>query len=50
MGEIGLLNVPAMVIEGGQEKLPAVLIGMSFLKHVDMRRTGQTMTLTRSTR
>jgi aspartyl protease family protein len=48
VGEIGLLNVPAMVIEGGQEKLPAVLIGMSFLKHVEMRRTGQTMTLTRS--
>ena len=48
VGEIGLLNVPAMVIEGGQEKLPTVLIGMSFLKHVDMRRTGQTMTLTRS--
>jgi aspartyl protease family protein len=48
VGEIGLLNVPAMVIEGGQEKLPVVLIGMSFLKHVEMRRTGQTMTLTRS--
>src|SRR5205807_233027 len=48
VGEIGLLNVPAMVIEGGQEKLPTVLIGMSFLKHVDMRRTGQTMTLMRS--
>src|SRR5207302_10555122 len=32
VGEIGLLNVPAMVIEGGREKLPAVLIGMSFLK------------------
>jgi aspartyl protease family protein len=48
VGEIGLLNVPAMVIEGGQEKLPTVLIGMSFLKHVEMRRTGQTMTLTRS--
>src|SRR5882762_9164095 len=26
VGEIGLLNVPAMVIEGGAEKLPAVLI------------------------
>jgi aspartyl protease family protein len=48
VGEIGLLNVPAMVIEGGGEKLPTVLIGMSFLKHVEMRRTGQTMTLTRS--
>jgi aspartyl protease family protein len=49
LGEIGLLNVPAMVIEGGGEKLPTVLIGMSFLKHVEMRRAGQTMTLTRST-
>ena len=48
VGEIGLLNVPAMVIEGGDEKLPAVLIGMSFLKHFEMRRAGQTMTLTRS--
>jgi len=48
VGEIGLLNVPAMVIEGGQEKLPTVLIGMSFLKHVEMHRTGQIMTLTRS--
>src|SRR5437660_50887 len=48
VGEIGLLNVPAMVIEGGQEKLPTVLIGMSFLKHVEMRRTGQSMTLTRA--
>jgi len=25
-----------------------VLIGMSFLKHFEMRRAGQTMTLTRS--
>ncbi len=48
VGEIGLLNVPAMVIEGGGEKLPTALIGMSFLKHVEMRRAGQTMTLTRS--
>ena len=48
VGEIGLLNVPAMVIEGGGEKLPTVLIGMSFLKHFEMRRAGQTMTLTRS--
>ena len=48
VGEIGLLNVPAMVLEGGAEKLPAVLIGMSFLRHFEMRRAGQTMTLTRS--
>jgi len=48
VGEIGLLDVPAMVIEGGAEKLPAVLIGMSFLKHFEMRRAGETMTLTRS--
>ena len=48
VGEIGLLDVPAMVLEGGAEKLPAVLIGMSFLKHFEMRRAGQTMTLTRS--
>ena len=48
VGELGLLDVPAMVIEGGAEKLPAVLIGMSFLKHFEMRRAGETMTLTRS--
>ena len=48
VGEIGLLDVPAMVLEGGAEKLTAVLIGMSFLKHFEMRRAGQTMTLTRS--
>jgi aspartyl protease family protein len=47
VGEIGMLDVPAMVIEGGAEKLSTVLIGMSFLKHVEMRRAGQTMTLTR---
>jgi predicted aspartyl protease len=34
-------------MEGGAEKLDVVLIGMSFLKHVEMRRAGETMTLSR---
>jgi aspartyl protease family protein len=47
VGDIVLSNVVGQVIEGGAEKLPIVLIGMSFLQHVDMRRSGDTMSLTR---
>jgi aspartyl protease family protein len=47
VGDIGITNVPAVVIDGGAEVLPVVLIGMSFLRHVDMRRSGNTMTLSR---
>jgi aspartyl protease family protein len=47
VGEILLQNVAAHVFEGGVEQLPDVLIGMSFLKYVDMRRSGNTMTLSR---
>lgn len=47
VGDIVLLNVPGAVTEGGAERLSTVLIGMSFLRHVDMRRSGDTMTLSR---
>lgn len=47
VGDIVLLNVPGAVAEGGADRSPVVLIGMSFLRHVDMRRSGDTMTLSR---
>ena len=47
VGDIVLSNVPGAVAEGGAEKLSFALIGMSFLKHVEMRRSGDTMTLSR---
>ena len=47
VGDIVLLNVPGAVAEGGAERLSLALIGMSFLRHVDMRRSGDTMTLSR---
>ena len=47
VGDIVLVNVPGAVAEGGAERLPVVLIGMSFLRHVEMRRSGDTMTLSR---
>ena len=45
VGEIELLNVDAIVIDGGG--LPQALLGMSFLNRVEMRREGDTMTLIR---
>jgi predicted aspartyl protease len=39
--------VDAVVFEGGKEQLPITLIGMTFLNGVDMRRVGDTLTLTR---
>jgi aspartyl protease family protein len=47
VGEVVLANIPALVHEGGRERLPIVLIGMSFLKQVEMRRSGDTMSLSR---
>jgi aspartyl protease family protein len=47
VGDIVLRNVPGTVVEGGERTLPIVLIGMSFLQHVEMRRSGAVMTLTR---
>jgi aspartyl protease family protein len=47
VGDIVLQNVRGTVVEGGDRTLPIVLIGMSFLQHVEMRRSGAVMTLTR---
>jgi aspartyl protease family protein len=47
VGGVTLHNVDAVVMEGGQEQLPITLIGMTFLNGVDMRRVGDTLTLTR---
>ncbi len=44
VGGIELSGVDGIVIEEG---LPVALLGMSFLNHVNMRREGGTMTLTR---
>ena len=43
VGEINLHQVEGLVVE---TSMPAVLLGMSFLNRMDMRREGQNMTLT----
>jgi aspartyl protease family protein len=45
VGDILLTNVPGTVLDVGKRELPIVLIGMSFLRNVDMQRTGNTMLL-----
>lgn len=45
VGDIVLTNVPGVVIDVGKRELPLVLIGMSFLRNVDMQRSGNTMVL-----
>lgn len=45
VGDIVLNDVEASFSE--RNELPAVLLGMSFLNHVDLQRSGQTLTLTR---
>jgi aspartyl protease family protein len=47
VGGITLHNVDEVVREGGRDQLPITLIGTSFLSGVDMRRAGDTLTLTR---
>jgi aspartyl protease family protein len=47
VGGITLHNVDAVIMEGGKAELPVTLIGMSFLNGVEMRRVGDTLTLTR---
>src|SRR5262245_61113258 len=47
VGGITLHNIDALVMEGGREQLPITLIGMTFLNGVEMRRAGDTLTLTR---
>ena len=43
VGDISITDVEALVHDGNA--LPLVLLGMSFLNRVEMRRDGQTMTL-----
>jgi aspartyl protease family protein len=47
VGEIVLANVPGTVAESAADRSSLVLIGMSFLRQVEMRRSGDTMTLSR---
>jgi len=50
VGEIAFSNVPGAVAVGAGAQQTPVLIGMSFLRHVEMRRAGNTMTLLRADR
>jgi len=45
VGDIVLRDVEAAISEGNE--LPIVLLGMSFLRQVDLQRSGQTLTLTK---
>lgn len=45
VGDLEVLSVPAVVMEGG---LGIGLLGMSFLKRIDMHRQGENLTLTKS--
>jgi len=47
VGSITLHNVEGLVTEGGRGELPLTLIGMSYLNGVDLRRAGDTLTLSR---
>jgi aspartyl protease family protein len=47
VGSIALPNVEALVMEGGRGELSITLIGMTYLNGVDLRRAGDTLTLTR---
>jgi len=47
VGEIVLTDVAGSVLEVRKDELPVVLIGMSFLRKVDMRRSGETLLLQR---
>jgi aspartyl protease family protein len=47
VGDIVLTNVPGSVLDVRKDELPLVLIGMSFLRNVDMKRSGDTMLLHR---
>jgi aspartyl protease family protein len=47
VGSITLQNVEGTVMEGGPGELSITLIGMSYLNGVDLRRAGDTLTLSR---
>ena len=48
VGDIVLANIPATVLDVSRAQLEDVLIGMSFLKQVEMRRTGNRLELQES--
>lgn len=48
VGDIALRNVPASILEASPAPNAEVLIGNSFLRYVEMRRDGDTMTLRRT--
>jgi aspartyl protease family protein len=50
IGDIAFSNVQGSVSVGAAAQQTPTLIGMSFLRHVEMRRSGNTMTLTRADR
>ena len=45
VGDIVLTNVEGSIVEGDKTQIPLVLIGMSYLRQVDMIRSGNTMQL-----
>jgi aspartyl protease family protein len=45
LGDIVLRNIEGGVAEGGSEQLSVVLLGMSFLNHLDMQRSGNQLIL-----
>jgi aspartyl protease family protein len=45
IGDVAVDNVDAVITEG--DSLPVALLGMSFLNHMDIRREGAIMTLTK---
>jgi len=47
VGSITLQNVEGTVMEGGRGELSITLIGMTYLNGVDLRRAGDTLTLSR---
>ena len=47
VGDIELNNVPATVSEGDAKQQAFVLIGMSFLRHLEMQHAGNTLTMLR---
>ena len=50
VGDIAFFNVPGQVRVDGAAQQTGTLIGMSFLRQVEMRRSGDTMTLFRADR
>jgi aspartyl protease family protein len=50
VGDIAFANVSASIATDATAQMPDILIGMSFLRHVEMRRAGNTLTLMRADR